>query len=193
MLGTRGDDLRRAIVAEVGRIEPEDRGEGAPSLAGDRRQEPRLRLLHRDDRSARAIEGGGDREQLLADLLHVLPAVLVESTGCRQPQPRAHRVVPRTEHFEAAGGEGPQAMIRAGQRRTHEEGRLRLVELASDGLHRLGRQRVGIRDERERVSREGSGGEHVDPEEGHIHRQFLLDHRVSAPMLGSPTPRVYAS
>ncbi len=166
---SRRDDARaQPGQAEVGRFEPERRGQRRH--VGLHRAERRRRLRHADRADRGALRADLDRQHPLADLLPehgVSSRVGVRCRGGdraarRQPPPGAQRVVPGGEELHAAAGERAQPPVGMGAGRRQQKRGLRLVELARDAPHLAVVEPARVGDERERVAAERLVGEDVD-------------------------------
>ena len=85
-----------------------------------------------------------------------------------QQKPRADHGMARERQL-ARGSENAQASQRAIVRGPLNENRFGKIHLARDGLHFRGGNAVAISDDRQRISREGFGGENIERVQSAIH------------------------
>ena len=85
-----------------------------------------------------------------------------------EQKPRADNGMARERQF-ARGGEDTQARERAIIRRPLDENSFGKIHFARDGLHFRGGNAVAVRDDRERIPREGPRGENIERVESAIH------------------------
>ena len=86
----------------------------------------------------------------------------------RQQKPRADHGMARERQF-ARGSKNAQTSQRAIIRGPLDENRFGKIHLARDGLHFRGGNAVAISDDRQRISREGFGGENIERVQSAIH------------------------
>ncbi len=155
--GARSLGFRPSAAASVARVNVRARETCGPLRHGD---------AHRAAVVKRQFHGKNSGAGLLQDVHAAFGSG--DDAEFSEQEPRADYGMAGQRQF-ARGGENAQASKRAIIRGPLDENSFRKIHLARDGLHFRGGNAVAIGDDRERISREGLGGENIERVESAIH------------------------